>query len=131
MPRATWPLNQGRPTIEILLSAPQGTQITRVVLADTGGGSVNSAFDLLLDKTDCLMCGGTFIHFVQLHRAFAGSYPVYGIRVQIPQLGFDENLNVVGVPATPPHTNGIACFRFLNRFGYGNFGDPALFGLEI
>jgi hypothetical protein len=26
--------------------------------------------------------------------------------------------------------DGIACFGFLNRFHYGNFGDSALFGLE-
>jgi hypothetical protein len=26
--------------------------------------------------------------------------------------------------------DGIACFRFLNRFTYGNFGDPGQFGLE-
>jgi hypothetical protein len=26
--------------------------------------------------------------------------------------------------------DGLACFRFLNRFGYGNFRDPGVFGLE-
>jgi hypothetical protein len=25
---------------------------------------------------------------------------------------------------------GLACFRFLNRFTYGNFGAPERFGLE-
>ena len=24
----------------------------------------------------------------------------------------------------------LACFAFLNRFTYGNFGDPSQFGLE-
>jgi hypothetical protein len=35
------------------------------------------------------------------------------------------------VPAYPVGFGGIACFRFLNRFTYGNFGDPNQFGLEI
>jgi hypothetical protein len=30
----------------------------------------------------------------------------------------------------PRPFDGIACFRFLNRFTYGNFGDPNQFGLE-
>jgi hypothetical protein len=30
----------------------------------------------------------------------------------------------------PRQLQGIACFRFLNRFTYGNFGDADLFGLE-
>ena len=30
----------------------------------------------------------------------------------------------------PAGFDGIACFGFLNLFTYGNFGDPALFGLE-
>jgi hypothetical protein len=37
----------------------------------------------------------------------------------------------VGVPYPPPDFDGIACFRFLNRFTYGNFGDKNAFGLEI
>jgi hypothetical protein len=34
------------------------------------------------------------------------------------------------VPANPQGFEGIAGFRFLNRFTYGNFGNPAEFGLE-
>ena len=40
------------------------------------------------------------------------------------------NLRVVGVPSVPPGFDGIACFPFLNRFTYGNFGDSGQFGLE-
>lgn len=54
----------------------------------------------------------------------------YLIRVQVPRLGFDRNVRVVGVPSLPAGFDGIACFRFLNRFTYGNFGDPSQFGLE-
>jgi len=32
--------------------------------------------------------------------------------------------------AFPPGFDGTACFGFLNRFTYGNFGDPGQFGLE-
>jgi hypothetical protein len=45
-------------------------------------------------------------------------------------LVFDAPLRVVGVPANPQGFEGIAGFRFLNRFTYGNFGNPAEFGLE-
>src|SRR5437879_3109927 len=47
-----------------------------------------------------------------------------------PALGFAKYLRVVGVLSVPPGLDGIACFSFLNRFHYGNFGDPGLFGLE-
>ncbi|HUY31727.1 MAG TPA: hypothetical protein VMV69_03030 [Pirellulales bacterium] len=30
----------------------------------------------------------------------------------------------------PAGFDGVACFGFLNRFTYGNFGDPHQFGLE-
>ncbi len=51
-------------------------------------------------------------------------------RVQVPSLSFDHKVRVVGVPTVPAGFAGIACFSFLNRFTYGNFGDPARFGLE-
>jgi hypothetical protein len=36
----------------------------------------------------------------------------------------------VGVQTPPTGFDGIACFRFLNRFTYGNFGSSTQFGLE-
>jgi hypothetical protein len=36
----------------------------------------------------------------------------------------------VGVRSVPAGFDGIACFAFLDRFTYGNFGDPGQFGLE-
>jgi hypothetical protein len=59
-----------------------------------------------------------------------GSFPVYVLRVCIPSLGFDRAVPVVGVSTIPAGFDGIASFQFLNRFTYGNFGDPGQFGLE-
>ena len=131
MPRATWPLRNGRPRIEIVLTQVIGTvQTNRLLLADTGAGSDHSAFELVLDENDCLLCGGNPIAMVQLSGAISGTYPIYGVRIRIPQLGFDTDVEVVGVPQAPAGADGIAGFRFLNRFSYGNFGDRSQFGIE-
>lgn len=131
MPRATWSLNRGRPKIEIVLTfALVGQESPRQLLADTGAGSAQGAIELILDENDCLLCGGTPTWMVQMSGAFSGSFPVYGLRVQIPQPGFDDELQVVGVSNVPAGFDGIAGFRFLRRFTYGNFGDPDQFGLE-
>ena len=100
------------------------------MLADTGAGSEISPFDLILPETDCLLCGGNPLPPVTLGGAYVGSFPTYVLFVQIPSLGFAETLRVVGVPAVRSGLDGIACFRFLNRFHYGNFGDAGVFGLE-
>jgi hypothetical protein len=66
-----------------------------------------------------------------LGRAFAGPpLPVYLIRIDIPELGFNEDVTAAGTTNFPRGFHGLACFRFLNRFTYGNFGDPGQFGLE-
>jgi hypothetical protein len=52
------------------------------------------------------------------------------LRVRIPTLGFDQEVRAAGVPSIPAGFDGIACFAFLDRFTYGNFGDPDQFGLE-
>jgi hypothetical protein len=132
MPRQQWPLSHGRPIIEIALTlAPNGQMVTRTLLADTGAGTDQAGFDLILDEQDCLFCGGRPFRPVALGGAYTGSFPVYLLRVQVPQLGFDRYLRAVGVPQTPTDLDGIACFRFLNRFTYGNFGDSTRFGLEV
>jgi hypothetical protein len=91
---------------------------------------MTAAFDLILEESDCLLCGGQVQPPVVLSGAYAGSFPLYQLRVQITELGFDVPLHVVGVPTPPQGFEGIAAFRFLNRFTYGNFGNPAEFGLE-
>jgi hypothetical protein len=131
MPRVVWPLLHDQPRVQVVLTLTvEGEQLTRDLLADTGAGSANAKFDLILDEDDCLLCGGVFFSHVVLGGAYTGSHPIYAIRVQIPALNFDQDVYVVGVPVPPAGFDGIACFRFLNRFSYGNFGDPGQFGLE-
>ena len=131
MPRAQWPLRQNRPSIRLLLTqAAGGQQVARHLLADTGAGSTQLSCDLLLENQDCLSCGGFLVRTIALGRAFAGPYPVYLIRIQIPELGFDEDVAAAGASNFPRGFHGLACFRFLNRFTYGNLGDPGQFGLQ-
>lgn len=131
MPRALWPLLAGCPRIQVALTRTSGGQaVPRELLADTGAGPAQATFELVLDVQDCQACGGLRVQTAVLGGAYSGSFPVYLIRVQIPSLAFDVKVPAVGVPQTPTAFDGIACFRFLNRFTYGNFGDPGAFGLE-
>jgi hypothetical protein len=131
MARVVWALHRRRPSVQVdLTPAPGGQPLTRILLADTGAGSASSPFELLLRDSDCVLCGGTSLSTVGLGRAYKGPHPVYRLRVLIPGLGFDQDLLVVGITAPPVGFGGVAGFRFLNRFTYGNFGDPARFGLE-
>lgn len=131
MPRELWSLRHGRPCVEIVLTLAQSSQpLSRTLLADTGAGSQNFRADLSLDEDDCLLCGGKPLQPIAVGGAYTGTLPTYGIMVRIPPLGFARNVRAVGVASTPAGFDGIACFRFLNRFTYGNFGDPGQFGLE-
>jgi hypothetical protein len=76
------------------------------------------------------VCGGNPLLPITLGGPYTGSFPVYLLPVRLPVLGINHNVRAVGVPLVPTGFDGIACFRFLNRFHYGNFGDPGLFGLE-
>jgi hypothetical protein len=100
------------------------------LLADSGAGTDHSGFELILDEDDCLMAGGSPCQTVALGGAYVGSYPVYLLPVRIPALGFDHHVRAVGVASAPAGFDGIACFRFMNRFTYGNFGNSDQFGLE-
>ena len=132
MPRAVWPLGAGRPVIEVVLTqAPSGQPITRTLLADTGAGSRQAGYELILDEQDCLSCGGAPFLPVLLGGAITGSFPTYRMRLRIPAVAFDQPILVVGVPLLPPGLDGFACFRFLSRFTYGNFGNPDEFGIEM
>lgn len=131
MPRAQWSLRNGRPCVEVILTLVLSSQpLPRILLADTGAGSTTSGVELLLDEDDCLHCGGRAFPSVKLAGAYAGTFPSYEIAVRIPALGFDQDVLAVGVPWVPAGFDGIACFSFLNRFTYGNFGNPGQFGLE-
>ena len=130
MPRATWRLLQGEPVIEIVLTMTQGKKrITRTLLADTGAGNAYSTFELVLDEQDCLACGGKKARTANLGGAFSGTFNRFRLRVEIPQLQFNDRVFAVGIPAMPA-LDGIAGFRFLNRFSYGNFGNAGEFSLE-
>jgi hypothetical protein len=131
MPHVQWPLRHGQPCVQVILTlAPAGQPLVRTLLADTGAGSRTSRFELIVEENDCLLCGGIPYLSVQLGGAYVGLFPVYDLAVQLPTLGFAQNIPVVGAPSVPTGFDGIACFRFLNRFTYGNFGDPGQFGLE-
>jgi hypothetical protein len=132
MPRQQWPLSGGRPVIELeLIDATTGDALPRLLLADTGGGDAAAGFDLIMHQDDCDRCAKRVSHRVQLGGAYSGWYPVYLMRVQIPTIGFDDSIHAVGMADTTDDFDGIACFRFLNRFTYGNFGDANGFGLEL
>ena len=117
--------------IEVVLTLAQGGQkVTRTLLADTGAGNAQAAFEFLLDENDCLLCGTWPSYMMPLGGAYTGSYPVYLIQIEIPLLGVAGDFRTVGVPNPPKGLDGIACFPFLNRFTYGNFGNQSEFGLE-
>lgn len=130
--RAVWPLQNGRPKIEVVLVTRSGTRPrTFDLLADTGGGTNRARFELVLDESDCLIYGRRSTHSVQLGGAFFGTFSIYLVRAQIPQLQFDHRIRAVGVSSVMAGFSGIASFRFLNRFNFGNFSDPRQFGIEM
>lgn len=132
MPRVTWPHRHGRPIIEIaIVPASGGQPLTRSLIADTGGGTSHSGFELVLSHSDCLFAGGKPAWPITLAGAYAGKFVVYLVPVGIPAIGFTGSVPAIAVPTPPAGFDGIACFRFLNRFIYGNFGDPSKFGLEV
>ena len=131
MPAVSWPLLLDRPMIRLTLPVALGTQpLLRALLADTGAGALRDPFELILDEDDCIQCGGIPIQPATLGGAYVGSFPVYLVDVQIPELGFEDTVPAVGVPNPPVAFDGIACFEFLNRFSYGNFGRDDQFGLD-
>ena len=129
MPPAIWPLRDWRPSIPVTLSRGKGKRIRHLV-ADTGAGSDQAIFELLLRETDCRESSVKAIGQAKLGGAYTGWFNVYTIEVRIPKLKFFDSVAVLGVPEVPYGFDGIACFKFLNRFHYGNFGDTHSFGLE-
>ncbi len=128
---AQWPLSHGRPVIQVVLTiAAGGQKVTRTLLADTGAGHTQSRFDLLLAVNDCVLCGG-----IPVRPSSSGAHTsvficVYVVPVEIPLLGFNDDVLAVGIAKPPIALDGLAAFRFLNRFTYGNFGNRGEFGLE-
>jgi hypothetical protein len=134
MALARWQLVRGRPVIRVSLrSRTNGSRTPRLLLADTGAGSALTRVELILLEADCRRFGTTVEGPVRLGGALSGTFPTYWVPVTLPELQFVGMCRVAAVPTLflPPSFQGIACFRFLNRFTYGNFGDPDRFGLEL
>jgi hypothetical protein len=107
--------------------------LERTLLADTGAGSLDAPFELILSASDCQQYMGLRgSDDVALGGAIVGTYPIYTVQVEIPELTVARRVRMVAVPDTacPAGLDGIACFRFLTSFTYGNFGDRHRFGLE-
>ncbi len=105
--------------------------MVRQLIADTGAGTAQAGFELLLPENDCISFGGVRSHTVTLGGAYTGQFPVYIMRLRIQLVSFDHHVRAAALPAAPSGFDGIAALRFLNRFAYGNFGDPVQFGLEV
>lgn len=134
MPCVCWPLRNGRPSVQVQLMMSTLTfTVTRTLLADTGAGPHHSPFELIFGESDCRRFGVRQAGSVRLGGAYTGVSSIYIVRIEIPGLGFRGNVPTVPVPDAqlPIGFDGIAAFRFINRFTYGNFGDPNLFCLEI
>ena len=130
MAAARWAFQSDRPAIEVALRLPGGQDRACGLIADTGAGSRQSVFELILEEQTCIACGGILMGHVQLGGAYSGSFAVYLLNVQIAQLSFDQPVPAVGVPQAPQGFDGIAGLKFLRRFHYGNFGAPDQFGLD-
>jgi hypothetical protein len=99
MPRVLWPLLHGRPRIEICLNQySNGQRLVCDLLADSGAGSQHAAFDVILEESDCLACGGQHAMSVQMRGAFSGMHSIYLVRVKVPQLAFDHQILAVAFP---------------------------------
>lgn len=86
----------------------------------------------MLSESDCKLQGSLKVDQVGLGGAILGIFPVYLLEVEIPALSFIGRVTVAAVPRErlPESLDGIAAFRFLNSFTYGNFGKTTEFGLE-
>jgi hypothetical protein len=132
MATRSWNLVRNRPAIEVALTAPgTGVLHPRMLLADTGAGSNTAPFDLLLDEEDCLLLSDRSGSIANLSGAYAGTFRVYIVHIRLEELDFSEEVKAVGIENPPRGFDGIAGFRFLNRFTYGNFGADDQFGLAI
>src|SRR5262245_40375792 len=117
MPATLWPLHNDRPCIEVLLPRAKGNGL-RLLVADTGAGNRQSSFQLFLTESDYWKSGGRLIGQAQLGGAYSGLFNVYSLVVEIPSRNFVHSVPTVGVSKVPDGFDGIACFKFLNRFHF-------------
>jgi hypothetical protein len=134
MCRVCWPLVNERPVIQVtFLGTEDGQEYIRTLLADTGGGRRNSHWDVILSVNDCRLFGLDQAGMAHLVGAYTGDFPMVSVQAALPALPVIRELVAVAVPSDQvrPGTDGLAGFRFLSAFHYGNFGDPEQFGLEL
>lgn len=133
MPQVCWSLQGGRPIIRITLVVRGTTQTAiRTLLADTGGGRLNAPFEIVLSENDCRQFSIGPVRAATMSGAFSGRFPLYLVWIEIPGLQFAQHVAAVAIPTAqlPRGFDGIAAFRFLNSFNYGNFSNPDQFCLE-
>lgn len=132
MSATLWTLRHDRPMIEVAAASVYGgPEIVCHLIADTGAGSRQSVFELVLEEQTCLSCGGVVMGQVQLAGAYSGAFPMYLVQIRVAPLNFDEPVPVAGVRRVPQGFDGIAGFKFLKRFHYGNFSSSEQFGLDV
>ncbi len=132
MPAMLWTLWHDRPMVEVTAaSVYDGPERVCRLIADTGAGSRNSVFELVLQEQTCISCGGIFMGHIRLGGAYSGRFPLYLVQIRMTKLNFEELVPAAGVPSAPNGFDGIAGFKFLKRFHYGNFSDPEQFGLDV
>jgi len=133
-PRQTWLLHNDLPVIEVLLLEPfTGSWESLTLLADTGAGPRFSPFEIVLSHADIARFGQEESGFAGVSGALQGQFRVHRVRLQIPSLRVDLAVDALSAPSSSliGGLDGIAAFRFLNSFSYGNFGSPYEFGLEV
>ena len=133
MPRQSWLLRDDIPVIEILLRERfSGFTETRVLVADTGAGPRFSPFELVLSVADGIRFGGRVLNSAYVGGAFQGEFPIRAVEIEMPTFKLRRMADALIVPDLGAFGDfdGLAAFRLLNSFTYGNFGNPAEFGLE-
>ena len=133
MPRFLWPLQNGQPVISIYLRDVETEVLSpRVLLADTGAGDAFTAVELILIQRDGERFGREWLGNAQAGGFVRGNFEIQLVPIVIPALNVARLATALLIPPSelPQGLSGIAGFRLLNKFSYGNFGDPKRFGLE-
>lgn len=134
MPRQTWLLHRDVPVIEVqLFEHFTRSWISCVLLADTGAGPRFSPVEIVLSHGDIARFGMEESGSASVSGALQGRLQIYEVELQIPLLSVSRPVRALSAPASSllMGLDGIAAFRFLNSFSFGNFGNAGEFGLEL
>lgn len=85
-----------------------------------------------MSESDARRFGRRIIGSSAVGGAILGQFPIWSVEIEIAALRLRRQVSALCVPglSLPHKAEGIAAFRFLNAFCYGNFGDASVFGLE-